>query len=100
MFVKVCGMRNAEKVKQVAALSPQYMGFIFYKLSKRFVGEDYNTALLHDLPTNIKKIGVFVNEDLAKLVALVNTYKLDGVQLHGDESLAYSNELRGLLGSE
>ena len=95
MKLKVCGMKFTENIKQVAALQPDYLGFIFYEKSKRnFEG------IIPALPKHIKKTGVFVNEPLEILVSLVAEYQLKAIQLHGDESLAYIKELKKLVASE
>lgn len=94
MKLKVCGMKYVENIRSVAEVKPNYMGFIFYEKSKRnFEG------IIPDLPKGIKKAGVFVNEPLEILVSLVEEYQLEAVQLHGEESVAYIQELRGYLKS-
>lgn len=66
MKLKVCGMKYIENIQQVAALQPDYLGFIFYEKSKRnFEG------IIPELPKSIKKVGVFVNEYLEIIVSLV-----------------------------
>ncbi|WP_161887796.1 phosphoribosylanthranilate isomerase [Pontibacter russatus] len=94
MKVKVCGMRDSENIRQVAALQPDFMGFIFYSGSKRFVGDNLSAALLASLPASIQKIGVFVNEqpDIIKQKAAI--YNLDLVQLHGRETPRQCQELQ------
>jgi phosphoribosylanthranilate isomerase len=92
MKLKVCGMKYVENIQQVAALQPDYLGFIFYEKSKRnFEG------IIPELPSSIKKTGVFVNEILAIVISMVEEYRLDAVQLHGDESVEYILELKAQL---
>src|SRR5579872_2324791 len=81
--VKVCGMREANNIIEVAALEPDYMGFIFYEKSKRFVGSNF--SIPQTLPSKIKRVGVFVNEKTDSILETISRYKLDFVQLHGDE---------------
>ena len=70
-------------------MQPDYLGFIFYEKSKRnFDG------IIPKLPTSIKKTGVFVNATIAFVVDKIQKYDLLAVQLHGDESVAYINELK------
>jgi phosphoribosylanthranilate isomerase len=88
--LKVCGMRDPANIAEVAALQPDYMGFIFYEKSPRFVGDDFEMPAI---PVGIKKVGVFVNETTEAIVNKVNRYKLDFVQLHGNESSAQCLEL-------
>ena len=94
MKVKVCGMREPENILQVAALQPDFMGFIFYKESKRFVSETITPELLSSLPASVKKIGVFVNESTEVIKEKVKTYGLDLVQLHGRETPRQCQELQ------
>ncbi|MGK0324904.1 MAG: phosphoribosylanthranilate isomerase [Polaribacter sp.] len=92
MKIKVCGMKYIENIQDVAALQPDYLGFIFYEKSKRnFEG------IIPELPKSIKKTGVFVNEYPEILISLVEEYRLDAIQLHGDESLKYVTELKRQL---
>ncbi|CAM1355508.1 MULTISPECIES: phosphoribosylanthranilate isomerase [Tenacibaculum] len=89
MKLKVCGMKYVENIKQVVEVNPDYLGFIFYEKSQRnFEG------IIPEIPKSIKKVGVFVNEYLEILVSLIEEYKLEVVQLHGDESVAYIKELK------
>ena len=92
MKLKICGMKYVENMQQVAALQPDYLGFIFYEKSKRnFEG------IIPDLPKSIKKTGVFVNELPEILVSLVDEYQLQAIQLHGDESVEYIQQLKKLF---
>jgi len=92
MKIKVCGMKYIENIQDVAALQPDYLGFIFYEKSKRnFEG------IIPELLKSIKKTGVFVNEYPEILISLVEEYRLDAIQLHGDESLEYVTELKSQL---
>ena len=82
-------MKYVENIQQVAALQPDYLGFIFYEKSKRnFDGT------IPELPESIKKIGVFVNATVDEVVRKVNQYDLQAVQLHGDETVGYIKELK------
>lgn len=93
MKIKVCGLRDAENIKAVSALEPDYMGFIFYGKSARFV-EDINEEVLDAIPTNINKTAVFVDENAKTISALIDKYKFDFVQLHGNETPAFCKSLR------
>ncbi len=85
MKVKVCGMRDAANISDLIQLRPDYIGFIFYDKSPRFV-EDLDEKVMEAIPDEIKKVGVFVNETTEKIKEKISTYSLDLVQLHGDES--------------
>lgn len=98
MIIKICGMKVPENIKQVAALRPDLMGFIFYPKSPRYA-EPLDAETMTALPESIRKIGVFVNEDLERTLTLTYKYKLDGVQLHGTENATICRKLKeaGLL---
>lgn len=85
-------MRQSENIQQLLRLEPDYMGFIFFPGSKRFA-PDLDTELLLEFPDITKKVGVFVNAPIQELKEKVKQYKLDYVQLHGDESVEYVGEL-------
>ena len=82
-------MRNGENIRAVEALGVDWIGFIFYPHSKRYVGQQ-----LTYLPQRAKRVGVFVNESSETILEMVTTYGLDIVQLHGDESPYFCKELR------
>lgn len=86
MFIKVCGMRQGANIQEVAKLKPDMMGFIFYPKSKRFVGDEFDPILIKSVMPEVQTVGVFVNEEVEKVVSLVRKYGLDFVQLHGNES--------------
>jgi phosphoribosylanthranilate isomerase len=90
--LKVCGMRDPDNIRQVAALHPDYMGFIFYPDSKRVVSETFHIP--DDFPSGIKKVGVFVNESNRIILGIAKKYSLDFIQLHGDESAEQCDQLR------
>ncbi|WP_202923401.1 phosphoribosylanthranilate isomerase [Pontibacter pudoricolor] len=94
MKVKVCGMRDPENLKQIAALHPDYLGFIFYKGSKRNCAETITPEMLSDLPATIKKVGVFVNETTETIVSTARNYRLNVIQLHGVESPKQCQEIK------
>tara|TARA_B110001454_G_scaffold217827_1_gene244096 strand:+ start:55 stop:744 length:690 start_codon:yes stop_codon:yes gene_type:complete len=92
MKLKVCGMKYVENIQQVATLQPDYLGFIFYEKSKRnFEG------IIPEFSKSIKKTGVFVNEYIEIVISLVEEYRLDAIQLHGDESVEYVSDLKNQL---
>jgi len=86
-------MKFPENIRAVAALKPDFMGFIFYPKSPRFA-EPLDVSVLNTLPPTIKKIGVFVNENLENILTIIYKYNLDGVQLHGTELVKMCRELR------
>jgi phosphoribosylanthranilate isomerase len=93
MKIKVCGLRDPENIEAVAALSPDYLGFIFYAPSPRFA-DRLDPQLLNNVPPLIEKSAVFVDEDAATINALIEMYNFDAVQLHGSEDPDFCNALR------
>jgi phosphoribosylanthranilate isomerase len=90
--IKICGMRDARNIVEIGSLATDYMGFIFYKDSPRYVGSEFQIPT--NLPNSVKKVGVFVNESLESILSLVKNHQLDFVQLHGDESVEVCQELK------
>ncbi len=93
MKIKVCGMRNPGNLEQVCALRPDFVGFIFYSGSKRFVGDSPDRALFRIPSPEIQKVGVFVNESMSTVKKAFNRFALHLVQLHGNESPDYCSRL-------
>jgi len=93
--IKVCGMRDSGNIREVASLSPDYLGFIFYSRSARFA-ENVDAELLKALPEEIKKTGVFVNAEAAEIASWVEKLGLTAVQLHGSESPDFCREIADL----
>ncbi len=87
-------MKYAENIHQLAALSPDFLGFIFYAKSPRYVVEVLTPETLEEIPKSIEKVGVFVNDTNEKMIKLAQLYSLDYLQLHGDESASQCQELQ------
>lgn len=90
MKLKVCGMKYQDNIEQVAALQPDYFGFIFHDKSKRHFGENF----MPQIPPAIKKTGVFVDAEINEIIDKINFYHLHAVQLHGHESPEYCKKLK------
>ena len=88
-IIKVCGMRDAENIREVEALGIDLMGFIFWPKSSRYVSERPNY-----MPTKCKRVGVFVDVSIDDIRQHVADYVLDIIQLHGSESPDYIRALR------
>lgn len=95
MKLKVCGMKYQDNIIEVATLQPDYLGFIFYEKSSRYVD-----GTIPKLPKSIKKVGVFVNATLEYIVYKTATHQLDAVQLHGEESPQFCAELKANLNKD
>lgn len=89
MKIKVCGMKYPENISAVAALQPDYIGFIFYPQSPRFAIE------LDTIEVSAFKTGVFVDENEGKVKKLIGKCQLDAIQLHGNESPQFCGLFKG-----
>lgn len=94
MKLKVCGMRDAENIKALVELKPDFIGFIFYDKSPRFAGNQLDVELVQSIPREIKKVGVFVNATVDYILQNVKKYGLNYVQLHGNETPDFCKSLR------
>ena len=105
--IKLCGLRRAEDIEAARILKPEYIGFVFYKKSKRYISPEEARILktLLDSGTNrsdpagpdhTKAVGVFVNENPKMVADLLEKGIIDIAQLHGDEDEAYIKDLRKL----
>lgn len=86
---KVCGMREANNISEVAVLQPDYMGFIMWAGSKRHCSKPQHVA------AGITKVGVFVDAAVGEIEDAIENHKLGAVQLHGNESPVLCRELQG-----
>jgi phosphoribosylanthranilate isomerase len=91
MKLKVCGMKYKDNIEAVAKLQPDYLGFIFYDKSSRFFDSE-----IPNIPNTVKKVGVFVDEELEIVLKKIKQFNLQTVQLHGNESPNYCSELKTL----
>jgi phosphoribosylanthranilate isomerase len=89
--LKICGMREERNILDVAALHPEYMGFIFYPGSPRYVGDDFR---MPDLSPSINRVGVFVNAPVSLMLQKANDHQLTYIQMHGDEPVAQCKEIK------
>ncbi len=90
LLLKICGITSEEQAMEVDRLvSPEFIGLIFYPLSKRFVGKTP-----FNLPLKAKKTGVFVNEKIENVLQIAKEWNLNAIQLHGEESVPMASELR------
>ena len=85
--LKVCGMKQPDNMQAVAGMQPDYLGFIFYPKSKRYMVDMLTPEEVRGLPASIRKVGVFVNAESDQILSLAAAYGLDVLQLHGDEIL-------------
>jgi phosphoribosylanthranilate isomerase len=90
MKIKVCGMREQENIAALCQLPIDFIGFIFYQKSSRYVDSLPNVEI-HEA---IKRVGVFVNASIEDIEQKVDFFDLDFIQLHGDETAEYCQSLK------
>jgi len=91
--VKICGITNSGDALLAADLGAYALGFIFYPKSPRAVTKERARHIIGQLPPFVATVGVFVNEDPAKVREIASLVGLDWIQLHGSESPEYCRSL-------
>ena len=91
--IKFCGLFREKDIEYVNKLNPDYIGLVFAK-SKRQVSIKQAIKLKSKLNTNIRIVGVFVNEDIEKVLKILDKNIIDIVQLHGIESEDYIKTIK------
>jgi len=89
-LLKVCGMRDTANITELIKLQPDFMGFIFHEKSPRNVVEIPSI----EIPSNIKKVGVFVDKDIVFIKEKAKDFNLDYIQLHGNETPEFCKSLK------
>ncbi|MCS4302109.1 phosphoribosylanthranilate isomerase [Chryseobacterium sp. BIGb0232] len=94
--LKVCGLTQPDQVQELITMNVDFLGFIFYEKSPRYV---LNHLSLGDIAqiNHQGKVGVFVNEKVEKIVEITKKGKLNLIQLHGDEDAHLIIELKKQL---
>ncbi len=94
MRVKVCGMTRLDQILQMDEWGVQFAGLIFYPKSPRHIKKFHLSAIdLKREKMNINRVGVFVNESLDEILKTVDAWRLHMVQLHGDESPKFCEQV-------
>ena len=94
--VKICGIRTMEEASAALDLGADAVGFNFWPKSPRYIEPDLARKIIVRLSPLVSCIGVFVNERPENVLETARTARLDGVQLHGDESADYCDSLEGI----
>src|SRR5439155_7691605 len=103
--IKICGITNLEDARAAIAAGADMLGFNFYRASPRFIEPDAAQTIIKELQPGTERlartvttIGVFVNEPSPEsLIGVADKAGVDGVQLHGDESVEFCHNLKVLL---
>jgi len=98
--VKICGITNLEDALLSVKFGADALGFNFYPKSPRFIEAEKAREIIEQLPAEVLKVGVFVNESLEKITKIAETAKLDALQLHGEETPEFAKELKMQTGLE
>ena len=93
IHVKICGITSFNDAIMAANYGASALGFIFYEKSPRYINPEILKTWISNVPSSVKKVGVFVNKDVDKVNKIAEELNLDMVQLHGDESPEYCNQM-------
>ena len=94
--IKMCGLRRPEDIRAVNGLKPEYIGFVFFPGSRRYITPETANALKEMLDPGIEAVGVFVDENPETVAELLADRTIDIAQLHGHEDEQYLARLRKL----
>ncbi|SFH88711.1 phosphoribosylanthranilate isomerase [Halpernia frigidisoli] len=97
--IKVCGLTKLNQIEELITSKIDFLGFIFYQKSPRYVLNSLSLEDIRSLKSN-SKVGVFVNETVKKIVEISEKADLNFIQLHGDENEDYINDLREKLNNK
>jgi len=97
--LKVCGLAKPDQIEELISLDVDFLGFIFYEKSPRYV---LSSLTLEEIKAikHVGKVGVFVNESIEQIIEISEKANLNLIQLHGDESDDFITELRHKLNAK
>jgi phosphoribosylanthranilate isomerase len=93
VFVKICGITRVQDAKLASRLGAAAVGFVFWPASPRYVAADTARSIAAELPANVMKVGVFVDDDVENVRRVMEVVGLDVAQLHGHETPDYCRRL-------
>ena len=97
--LKVCGLTKLDQIEELISLKVDFLGFIFYEKSPRYVLDSLDLEEIKAIKHS-GKVGVFVNESLEQIIEISEKAKLNFIQLHGDETDDFVTELRNKLNAK
>ena len=95
--IKLCGLTRSCDIEYVNELLPEYIGFVFAPKSRRYISPEKAEVLREHLDDRITPVGVFVDEKIEVIADLIKRKIIDIVQLHGNESEQYIEDLRRVI---
>ena len=95
--IKLCGLTRPCDIEYVNELLPEYIGFVFAPKSRRYISPEKAEVLREHLDDRITPVGVFVDEKIEVIADLIKRKIIDIVQLHGNESEQYIEDLRRVI---
>ena len=99
IFVKICGLRDAKTLQIVEQEGADFVGFVFFDKSPRYISFFEAAEISQWLSEDVKKVGLFVNPSNDELTEALNTIRLDYIQLHGDETIDRVEDIRYEFGT-
>ena len=95
--LKICGLSRLEDVIAVNRFGADYAGFVFFKKSKRYIDPYKAGELIELLRSDIKSVGVFMDEPLDSVISAARISGVEMIQLHGHESEEYVEYVKRTL---
>lgn len=92
--VKICGITNQEDALAAVKFGADALGFNFYKKSPRYILPEKARQIIEKLPEEIFIVGIFVNENIEKIIDIAESAKLNAIQLHGEETPEFVRKLK------
>lgn len=97
LFVKICGITRPQDAELAAGLGASALGFVFWPNSPRCVSVGTAKGIAANVPANVSKVGVFVDQPADEVARIMDEVGLDVAQLHGHESPEYCRELKRMI---
>src|SRR5688572_5850007 len=94
LFVKICGITRVQDAELAAGLGASALGFVFWPDSPRCISAEAAKAIAANVPGNVLKVGVFVDQPMEDVARILDDVGLDIAQLHGHESPDYCRQLK------
>ncbi len=92
--VKICGITNLDDARAAFEMGADMLGFNFYPESPRYIRPEEAFSIINKLPTFVDSVGLFVNAPIEEIKALAETGYLNWIQLHGDETPEFCDQVR------